>query len=386
MTGAYAPVAPVWIRRCFHSQNIPVWQSLKYKVQQEIKYRKKTYYKSEVKHLRKSNVRRWWKIVNNMAGKPDNCTSFNFKRDGIILEQSEIVNSLNMFYASVNNDVPIFDITELPPFLPAAEPPPKLEPHEVCRKLLSIKAFKSSGPDNIPSRILKEFAYELAEPITKIFNVSLASGSVPKIWKDSDIIPIPKKQQPTCEEETRPISLTSCLCKVLEDFVVSWMITDIGDKIDPRQFGCLKGISTTYCLLDMIETWLSFLDGRGRHLRICFLDFAKAFDRIGHNVAVTKLLDLGVRRSLIPWVINFLSNRRHRVKLREFISDWLPSSAVVPQGTKLVPILFLVMINDLNPIPSGTDMWKFVDDVSTSEGLTKDSNSNMQSNLDSIIS
>ena len=44
------------------------------------------------------------------------------------------------------------------------------------------------------------------------------------------------------------------------------------------------------------------------------------------------------------------------------------------------------MINDLNPIPSGTDMWKFVDDVSTSEGLTKNSNSNMQSNLDSIIS
>ena len=56
------------------------------------------------------------------------------------------------------------------------------------------------------------------------------------------------------------------------------------------------------------------------------------------------------------------------------------------QGTKLGPILFLVMIKDLNPIPNGIAMWKFVDDVSTSEGLTKDSNSNMQSNLDSIIS
>ena len=209
-----------------------------------------------------------------MAGKLGKNSSFNFKRNGIILDQTEVVNNLNMFYASVNNDVPTFDITKLPTFLPAADPPPKVEPHEVCKKLLSIKAFKSSGPDNIPSRILMEFAYELAEPITRIFNRSITSGVVPKIWKDSDIIPIPKKQQPTCEEETRPISLTSCLCKVLEDFVVSWMISDIEDKIDARQFGCLKGTSTTYCLLDMIETWLSFLDGHSRHLRICFLDFA----------------------------------------------------------------------------------------------------------------
>ena len=57
-------------QKAFHSQNIPVWQSLKYKVQHEIKHWKTTYYKSEVKHLRKSNARKWWKIVNNMVGKP----------------------------------------------------------------------------------------------------------------------------------------------------------------------------------------------------------------------------------------------------------------------------------------------------------------------------
>ena len=44
-------------------------------------------------------------------------------------------------------------------------------------------------PDNIPSRILKEFAYELTEPITLLFSTSLPSGQVPALWEDSTIIP-----------------------------------------------------------------------------------------------------------------------------------------------------------------------------------------------------
>lgn len=145
------------------------------------------------------------------------------------------------------------------------------------------------------------------------------------------------------EGDFRPISLTSCLSKVLEDFVVTWLFDDVKDKIDLYQFGCLKGTSTTYCLLDMIHTWLKYLDPPGRHLRLCFLDFSKAFDRIGYNVLIEKLLDLGVRTSLKPWIISFLSNCRQRVKLAGSIFDWLPISAGVSQRTKLGPILFLVL-------------------------------------------
>jgi hypothetical protein len=82
----------------------------------------------------------------------------------------------------------------------------------------------------------------------------------------------------------RPISLTPGLSKVLEDFVVRCMLDDLNGRIDPCQFGCLKGLSTTYCLLDMLHTWLSHLDSQNKHIRICFLDFSKAFDRIGYII------------------------------------------------------------------------------------------------------
>ena len=138
------------------------------------------------------------------------------------------------------------------------------------------------GPDNIPSRILKEFAYDPTEPITLIFNTSLSSGKVPALWKDSTIIPIPKEKQVQLESNARPVALTPVLSKVLEDFIVSWMIENIGEQIDSRQFGSLKGTSTTYCPLDLVHNWLSKMDDSGRYLRACFQDFSEAFDGIDH--------------------------------------------------------------------------------------------------------
>ena len=110
------------------------------------------------------------------------------------------------------------------------------------------------------------------------------------MWKDAIIIPVPKSQNATCEDEVRPISLTACLSKILEDFIVKWMMEDVKHKIDPKQFSSLQGSSTTFCLIDMINNWLSSLDAKSRYLRVCFVDFSKAFDRINHNLLIKKLL------------------------------------------------------------------------------------------------
>ena len=185
------------------------------------------------------------------------------------LSDLALVDDLNKYYISVNMDIAPLDMTTLPTYLPALHQVPYIEPDEVCEKMVAIKPFKTCGPDNIPGRILKEFAHLFAEPVATIFNLSLSSWVFPKIWKDSYIVPIPKIKQLTEEEHTRPISLTSRISKVLEDLVVHWMISDVGDKIDSQQFGSLKCSSTAYCLLDMLHSWLHHLDSPGHYLRVC---------------------------------------------------------------------------------------------------------------------
>ena len=84
-------------------------------------------------------------------------------------------------------------------------------PSEVESVLKSLKTGKAAGPDAINNRLLIELAKPLAFPLCHLFIFSLLSGEVPDIWKQTNVTPIHKKNDPTDVSNDRPISLLCTL-------------------------------------------------------------------------------------------------------------------------------------------------------------------------------
>ena len=139
----------------------------------------------------------------------------------------------------------------------------------------------------------------------------------------------------------RPISLLPALGKLLEKIIFVRMMTFLQDKniLSEKQFGFRPKFSTEYAILDIYEKMLKNLDSNLISCAI-FLDLAKAFDTVDHDILLRKLEKYGIRGSTLKLFESYLKNRYQFVKLGEAKSIISLIEFGVPQGSILGPILF----------------------------------------------
>ena len=189
---------------------------------------------------------------------------------------TDIAQSVNEHFVSIGTDISSLNMQDLPAFLPAPSPVPKLFPWQVYNKLSKLKTKKAGGPDGISAKLIREFAYEISIPLTNILNSSFTEGVVPQQWKRAIVVPIPKSNPPTWNQ-LRPISLTDHFAKVAESFLIGWLMDDIEGQIDVNQFGNRKGHSTSHYLVKLLNNIFMHAEKPSSISRIVITDFSKAF-------------------------------------------------------------------------------------------------------------
>jgi hypothetical protein len=185
--------------------------------------------------------------------------------------------------------------------------------------------------------------------IFKLFYQSAEKGYITQDWEIANVTMIPKKQvKSETPKDYRPISVTSCLGKLMEKLIRTRLNEYLtkNNLIIHQQSGFKKQRQTKDNLFHMIQ---KSIESFNRKKKVCaiFFDIAAAFDKVWHEGLLNKLLNMKVPMYLISWIKDFLSNRCFMVKVGTASSKMFIIRAGVPQGAVLSPILFTIYINDI---------------------------------------
>ena len=242
---------------------------------------------------------------------------------------------------------------------------PRVTPAKLHSAIWAAGAWKAAGPDRVTNICFRECETLLRPFLLALFSASLALQTLPPTWRIAQVVAVPKPGgDGSTPKAYRPISLISCLSKLLERIVtsrVSYFLEHQG-RLSAHQFGFRRTRSTELALWRFVEAATEALKVR-RKVVMVSLDIQSAYDRVWHAGLLVKLADAAVPPALLGWIWSFLIGRT--AILRVGSASLSRSLAMgVPQGSPLSPLLFLVYIDDLlRAIHPLAQAQAFADDV-----------------------
>ena len=278
----------------------------------------------------------------------------------------------------------IFDLTDNieQPVLPDIS----FEPVDIEEAIDELSANSAAGPDQFPAILLKQCKKVLSKPLYLIWKKSLSTGEIPNILKTANIVPIHKGGSRGEAKNYRPVALTSHIIKIFEKVLRNHIVSHMEDNelLNPGQHGFRAGRSCLSQLLSHFETITKILED-GDNVDVIYLDFSKAFDKVDFLVTLRKIKLLGITGNIGKWIYCFLTGRTQTVLVNGIKSDISEVKSGVPQGSVLGPLLFLILLGDIDKSVASAFVSSFADDTRVGHRIRTAEDANaLQKDLNTI--
>ena len=223
----------------------------------------------------------------------------------------------------------------------------------------------SPGADKIHYAMLNHLPDNTRSFMIGLFNRIWQEDEFPVMWSATVLLSFLKPEKMgNVPLDYRPITLTSCLCKIFEKMInyrLMWALESMS-VLHPNQYGFRRCRSTVDSLA-RLDDYIKIAFARKQHAVAVFFDLEKAYDTTWCYHILETLKDAGFRGHLPKFIQGFLSDRRFTVKIGSTFSDEYIQHEGVPQGSVLSCTLFALAVNDLpSSVPDGVESFLYVVD------------------------
>ena len=241
---------------------------------------------------------------------------------------------------------------------------------EIIEAIDELKSTAAPGADGIPAILLKKCKNTLALPLTTFWNECMKTSYIPQSLQTSIITPLHKGGNKSEAANYRPVALTSHIIKIYEKVIRKHLTAYLESTggLNKNQHGFRAGRSCLTQLLAHYDNIITLLED-GFNVDTIYLDFAKAFDKVDHNILLKKALTLGINGKTLKWIQAFLKDRNQRVIVNGKLSTPRQVISGVPQGSVIGPLLFLILIGDIDKNTTSSTVASFADDTRVTKGI-----------------
>lgn len=231
----------------------------------------------------------------------------------------------------------------------------------------AVEEMKDTAPgkDGIRAVMIQHLPNIMFFYLLCLFNDIWCTSVFPQEWYHCIQIPVLKPgKDPTDPMSYRPISLTAIIGKVMERMVKNRLVWYLErfNLLSPFQAGFRKNRSTLDQLM-RLETDVHKSLMNKEYVVVVFLDLEKAYNTLWKKGLLYKCNQLGIKNCMLKWIATFLGNRECEVKVDGKFSHEYTLEKGTPQGSVISPVLFNIMMNDLDIVEPSVKISMYADDI-----------------------